>query len=127
MKRLICFLVALLHHAQQLSRQAAVLLFMGTVVGFASCSNDNDCGIFTAVYGTVTDFADGSPLGGATVVLSPSGRTMQTDTDGCFSFEELDVQQYTLIVQRTGYLANRKSVSTISGERIRVDIQLVKK
>ena len=88
------------------------------------CSKSDDYEIFARIHGTVTDYQTGEPLENASVVLSPSGLSRQTDANGYFLFDELDVQQYTITVQKTGYQPNRKTVTTISGETQQVDIQL---
>ena len=88
------------------------------------CSGTDDYEIFAKVQGTVTDYQTGTPLGNASVTLSPSGLSNQTDANGFYRFDELDAQQYTIIVQKSGYQPNRKTVTAISGETHQVDIQL---
>ena len=93
------------------------------LVGIYGCSED-DYEIFATIYGTVTDYQTGAPLENASIVLSPSGVTKQTDAGGNYRFEKLDVQQYVVTVQKTGYQPNRKTITAISGEALQVDIQL---
>ena len=90
----------------------------------ASCSSADDYEIFAKIQGTVTDYQTGEPLSNASVTLSPSGLSKQTDVNGFYRFEELDAQQYTITVQKSGYQPNRKTITAISGETQRVDIQL---
>ena len=91
---------------------------------FSACSNENDYEIFGTLYGSISDYNTGALLENATVTLSPSSRTERTAADGSFRFDELDAQQYTITVQRAGYQPNRKTVTVISGEKIKADIQL---
>lgn len=91
----------------------------------AGCSDD-DYEIYSTVYGTVTDYATGTPLENVHVVLSPSNLTDQTGADGAFHFENLDARQYTITVQKAGYQPNRKIIAAISGERMEADIQMMK-
>lgn len=98
----------------------AVILLVFAV----GCSSSDDYEIFAKIQGVVTDYQTGEPLSNASVTLSPSGLSKQTDANGFYGFEELDAQQYTLTVQKSGYQPNRKTVTAISGETLQVDIQL---
>lgn len=88
------------------------------------CSKSNDYEIFAKIQGVVTDYQTGAPLENASVTLTPSGLSKQTDVNGFYRFEELDAQQYTITVQKSGYQPNRKTITAISGEAQQVDIQL---
>lgn len=89
-----------------------------------SCSSSDDYEIFAKIQGTVTDYQTGEPLSNASVTLSPSGLSQQTDVNGNYQFVDLDAQQYTITVQKSGYQPNRKTITAISGETQQVDIQL---
>ena len=78
----------------------------------------------TELYGIVSNFATGEPIGGATVTLSPGGRNQVTGTDGRFEFKDLDPQQYTLTAQRSGYQTNRRTITAVVGEKTEVNITL---
>lgn len=90
-----------------------------------SCSGSDDYDLFASLYGKVTDEKTGEPLANASVMLLPSGISLQTSDDGLFLFDNLDAQQYTVLVQKDGYQTNRKTVAAVSGERAEVNIQLV--
>ncbi|MCM1151956.1 MAG: carboxypeptidase-like regulatory domain-containing protein [Alistipes sp.] len=79
---------------------------------------------FATLYGMVSDSAAGNPIANATVVLSPGGTTKMTGNDGRFEFSDLEPQQYTITVQKSGYQTNRKSITAIVGEQIEVNITL---
>ncbi len=105
------------------------LLFGGAILMlflFPGCSSSDDYDIYATIRGRITDYVTGESLTNASVVLSPSNQTRQTADDGVFVFEELDAQQYTLSVQKTGYQPNRKIVNALSGESVEVNIQLTK-
>jgi len=89
-----------------------------------NCSSSDDYEIFAKIQGTVTNYQTGAPLENASVTLSPSGFSQQTDANGNYQFTELDAQQYTVTVQKSGYKPNRKTITAISGETQQVDIQL---
>lgn len=106
-------------------RKALKCAFLVMSLAFVvSCSNTNDYDFFAKIQGIVTDYQTGEPLQNASVTLSPSGISMQTDADGFYRFEGLDIQQYTVTVQKTGYQPNRKTITALSGETHQVDIQL---
>lgn len=98
-------------------------LAMLLLVCLTGCDS-TDYEIFAKIQGTVTDYQTGAPLENASVTLSPSGVTKQTDASGFYQFTDLDIQQYTLTVQKSGYQPNRKTVTVISGETQQVDVQL---
>lgn len=54
----------------------------------------------------------------ALVNLSPGGKTVLTDSHGSFEFEALEIQQYTLTVQKEGYETNRKSLNPVPGQSV---------
>lgn len=103
-----------------LVKLSLILLF---AVLFNSCEKDK-YDLFCDFYGTITDSANGNTLGNANVVLSPGGKTKITGNDGLFEFHDLDIQQYTITVQKTGYQTNRKTISAIAGEKTEVNISL---
>ncbi len=97
------------------------IIFLTCMVG---CSSSDDPEIFAKIQGTVTDYQKGAPLENANVILSPSGLSQQTDANGYYRFDELDLQQYTVTVQKSGYQPNRRTVIAISDKTQQVDIQL---
>lgn len=88
-----------------------------------SCSKE-EYESFGDLYGTVTDSKTGDLLPNVTVILSPGGITKVTGTDGLFEFKDLEPQQYTITVQKTGYDTNRKNVTVVVGERIEANITM---
>ena len=55
------------------------------------------------VYGTVTDFSSGEPIGNANVRLNPKGETTLTGSDGTFQFNDLPTGSYSLSLSKNGY------------------------
>lgn len=53
--------------------------------------------------GTVTDQVLHQPLAGATVTLSPTGKSTITDTEGVFRFSNLPVGTYRIVITYTGF------------------------
>lgn len=98
-----------------------LLVLWGTV----SCTK-NEYDLFSTITGTVTDAETGEPVPAAVVTLSPGGKTSTTGSDGVYEFTDLDIRQYTIMVQKEGYQTNRKITTTVAGEEVRADITLTK-
>jgi hypothetical protein len=80
--------------------------------------------LYATLYGLVTDYADNTPISGASVVLSPGSKTQTTGSDGRYEFADLDPQQYTVTVQKSGYATNRKTITAVVGEDAEANIPL---
>lgn len=85
-----------------------------------------DYEVYSTIVGAVTDYETGSVLENATVTLVPSSVSHTTDANGQFSFEHLDAGQYTVSVQKSGYVPNRKNITAVSGETVEANIALSK-
>jgi hypothetical protein len=81
---------------------------------------------FSTIYGIINDSETKNPISDVDVMLTPGGKTKTTNSDGMYEFADLDAQQYTITVQKTGYQINRKTISTVSGEKTEVNIQMIK-
>ena len=51
---------------------------------------------------------------------------MVTGADGFFEFDNMDAQQYSLSAQKSGYASERKIVTGVPGETVRINITLSK-
>lgn len=107
-------------------KNLSILFIVSLTLSTFSCSSEKDYEFFSAINGTVTDYETGAPLSNVSILLSPGGITKMTNEDGCFSFEELEPQQYNLVIQKVGYQPNRRNVTTISGETVSVQITMNK-
>lgn len=103
---------------------ALILMACCSVFLCTGCSEDDEYEIYATIHGKVTDYETGAPLENASVVLSPTSLTVQTDYDGNFTFSNLDAQPYTITVQKSGYQPNRKTVTAVSGESMEVNIPM---
>jgi hypothetical protein len=92
---------------------------------FSICTND-PTETFATLYGVVNDAETSDPIAGATITLSPGGKTQLTGADGRFEFVDLDAAQYTVTVQKTGYQTNRKTVTAVATEKTEANIPLKK-
>lgn len=97
---------------------------LAIVFVFAMSCSKTEYDNFASLYGMVSDNATGDPIANASVVLSPGGATKTTGRNGLFEFSNLEPQQYTITVQKSGYQTNRKSATAVVGERIEVNVTL---
>ena len=84
---------------------------------------------FTSLRGTVTD-PSGKPIAGATVALrnteSGAERTLLTDADGTYQFQQLPAGDYTLTVSASGFSSYlRKNLALLVNTPVTANVQLV--
>lgn len=81
------------------------------------------------IYGTVTDFATGEPVGNANVKLRPNGETTLTGSDGAYEFNELKAGNYSLMLSKAEYadLDDDYIIELEAGKQVKRDVQLRKK
>lgn len=106
-----------------MKRLVQIILFSLISLSFSGC-NTYEYDFYGNISGTVTDYEDNSPIEGASVLLMPGSASFQTQSDGSFSFADLEEGQYTLSVQKDGYQSNRKNIRVVSGENIETTIQI---
>lgn len=93
---------------------------------FISC-NPIEYDVFGTIEGKVLDIDDNKAIENVYVTLSPSNKNTMTDSDGKFTFSELDAKQYSVTVQKNGYETNVKTVNVIASETSSVTITMKKK
>jgi hypothetical protein len=107
-------------------KKIAILLGCALFIGaYSGCSKDEP-DVYATLYGVIADYETGEPVVGASVVLSPGGKTKTTGSDGAYEFPNLDPAQYTVTVQKMGYQTNRKTVTAVVGEKTQANIPLTK-
>lgn len=75
--------------------------------------------------GQVLDHANKQPLIGATILLRPTERVIQTDQNGIFKFADLDEGRYSISISYVGYEATSvKELLVISGKEKYTRIEL---
>ena len=102
------------------------LLLIMALIALATSCEPVTYDTFCTISGTVIDLDTGDPIQQATVTLSPSGVNTYTGYDGTFEFLDLDARQYTVTVQKTGYITNRKTVTTVAGGVVTIQLTLQK-
>lgn len=74
--------------------------------------------------GTIRDAIDNSPLQGASVTLSPSGRTSVTGNDGHYQFRDVEMGSYTVSVSKGDYESTSQSATVQVGQNTMLDFTL---
>lgn len=113
--------------SNNMSIKSIIRFFAGVmlpVLLLSSCGSDYVLDIYGSISGKVTDSLTGLPVNAAQVTLVPGASTVQTDTEGSFSFTSLKEGRYTISVQKSGYQANRKDITVVSGEETAIVITL---
>lgn len=103
-----------------------LLIFSVMLIMLCSSCSKTEHDLFATLHGVVSDHETGDPVANASVVLSPGGKTKTTGSDGHYEFNDLDPQQYTITVQKTGYQTNRKTITAVISEATEANIPLNK-
>ena len=77
-----------------------------------------------AIEGRVTFAGSGRPLQGATVLLTPGGKIVESDAEGRYRFIGLPPGDYTLVAHVHALSDEKKTIRLKSGETATVDFQL---
>lgn len=76
------------------------------------------------IEGKVTFAGSGEPLRGATVLLTPGGRIVESDAEGKYRFTGLAPGEYSLLAHVHALVDERKTVRVQAGETARADFAL---
>lgn len=104
-------------------KKISLLLAAVATLAFASCEKQQ-YDIYTTLTGFVVSAIDSEPLAGATVTVSPGGKSYTTGSNGAFEFPDMEAKQYTLTAQKNGYQSNRTTIAGVAGETVSVTITL---
>ena len=111
-------------------RRLSLLPLFIVIALITACQPKNDD--FVTIQGTVQDYATGSAIEGAAVIItSPTeltGTFTSTDSSGTFIFESLDISEPTslsLQVSINGYDAQTKNVTVLPSQVVVLDFNLV--
>ena len=77
-----------------------------------------------SIVGVITDAETAKALSGATVTISPSGKSFTTGVDGRYEFRDIAIGNYTVQATKAGYAENQKSVEVMAGETSSLDLPL---
>ncbi len=80
-----------------------------------------------ALTGVVVDAEDGSPISGATILLSGSTLSALTNEQGIFRLDELLPGRYTVQVIVYGYeIVERPAIEVVAGQQTRIEVPVTK-
>lgn len=102
---------------------SALLLVCCAMLGCGKGKNQG------SIYGVVTDFTTGDPVGNANVQLRPSGETALTGYDGTYEFLDIPDGEYSITVSKAEYtdLIDDYVIEVKNGRRMRRDVQIKKR
>lgn len=76
------------------------------------------------IEGKVLFAGSGEPLRGATVLLTPGGRIVESDAEGRFRFTGLAPGEYSLLAHVHALVDERKTVRVVAGETAQIEFRL---
>lgn len=109
---------------QKIQIWKVVIIFAGLFIVFSGC-DPIDIPVIGDIDGVVTDAETNQPIQGANVNISPSNASTTTGTDGKYSYKNLDPKEYTIQVQKDGYVTNTKTITVVAGQTNSGDVTLV--
>lgn len=99
-------------------------IFFLLLILFTAACTEPAVDTFGNIGGTVSDASSGNRLSGVLVVLTPTGYSQVTNSEGVFQFDNLDVQEYTLTFSREGYQSFQHKVTVKPGLSSSVQVNL---
>jgi len=76
------------------------------------------------IQGNVTEFANGEPIGDATLELNPFGLEAVTGVNGRYRFEDVPAGQYELTARTEGFITQSTDIMVINNQVIDVDFAM---
>src|SRR3989339_1123342 len=102
----------------------SVMVLLAGLLIYTACKKKEDVPLVGNIEGIVTNSQTSQPIQGAVVNLSPLNSSTGTGADGKYNYKDLDPKEYTIQVQKDGFVTNTKTVTVIAGQTIRGDITL---
>ena len=90
-------------------------LFYILLISVAVSCTEPIISTFGSIGGTVQDGETSEFLSGVKVTINPLGYSQVTNSDGAFQYDNLDVAEYTLIYEKTGYETYKHKVTVKPG------------
>lgn len=90
-------------------------LFYILLISVAVSCTEPIISTFGSIGGTVQDGETSEFLAGVKVTINPLGYSQVTNSDGAFQYDNLDVAEYTLIYEKTGYETYKHKVTVKPG------------
>lgn len=104
------------------------IMALSCLVWYGCAKNNSEDEETGAIYGTVTDFATGEPVGKANVTLRQTGVTTLTGTDGTYEFLNVSSGNYNINVSKAEYtdLLDDYAIVVKAGQKAKRDVQIEK-
>lgn len=74
--------------------------------------------------GVISDSRSGAFLSKVSVALTPTGKTYTTGVDGKYEFRDLESQEYSVSVSKSGYQSDKRTAFVQVGQDTNLDFQL---
>ena len=110
-------------------KQKSYILFsfiLVCVLTIFSCSQDDPIATKGNIYGKVTEAVTGQLISGAQVAVSGIQQTTTTGQNGTYQFNELTAGQYQVIVSKSGYVNDSKTLTVVPEKTTTGDFVLEK-
>ena len=103
-----------------------IILFTAVAaVLFSSCAKV-ELDVWGTISGVVKDNDSSLPLDGVKVAITSTGASQVTNSDGKYSFTNLEAKDYTVSFEKAGYITHTEKVKVPSGGTVTADVLLVK-
>lgn len=74
--------------------------------------------------GIISDSRSGTFLSGVSVALTPTGKTYTTGLDGKYEFRNIESQEYSVSVSKSGYQSDKRATFVQASQDTNLDFQL---
>lgn len=74
--------------------------------------------------GIISDSRSGAFLSGVSVALTPTGKTYTTGLDGKYEFRNIESQEYSVSVSKSGYQSDKRATFVQASQDTNLDFQL---
>lgn len=104
-------------------KKTLIFFSLAAALVCTSCAKD-DPEYYGSITGIVKDAKTNQPLEGVKVTIAATGASQITNTDGQYTFAELDPKEYSLAFEKVEYLTERMIIQVKVGEETRADVML---
>lgn len=96
-------------------KKLLIYLNLFICAGIAFSCTEPIISTFGSIGGTVQDARTNEYLSGVKVTINPLGYSQVTNADGAFQYDNLEVAEYTLLYEKTGYATYKQKVTVKPG------------
>lgn len=108
-----------------MKRNLLLIVLLASLL-ISSCKEDGFIpDTFGSIFGQVLEEGTNSAIENATVTTNPPTNILQTDALGRFSLEDIKTGNYTLRIEKTGFVTKVENISILSEQPINTVIKLI--